>query len=391
MKALLKLKIRLMKDYIGLYVVMIVMSIVISGVFGNSMGGSYKPTLAVVENHQSVDAANVISKLSSNYNFNVKLVNYDEAMAMVTNRDVEMALIFNSSFASRDDGIEIIALRDSVESFQLQRILENEISLLNNTTFLINEASQIIIDEDEMINRTTLSQQIKNTFNEHWKNKKPIAVTSTIFNTNDAFSAGMESHYIVGMTLFFVTYSLLFTVGDILEDKRLRTLDRIMVSPNTRIQFLTANLVSAVLIGFIQILVMVLSGQFLFGVDWGSNIVLVIGIGFLYIIVMTALSLLIVSLVRTPGQLGAVSPIILTGMGMLGGCMWPLEIITSKPLLFLANFTPHKWAIAAIKEVIIYDLPSQTTATSVVVLIAMAILFLVMGERIMYFRSLKNN
>lgn len=391
MKALLKLKIRLMKDYMGLYIIMIAMSLIIAGVFGNSMGGSYKPTLAVVENNQSVDAANIISKLSTNYNFNIELVDYDEAMALVTNSDVEMAIIFNPSFMERENGIEIVQLRESVESFQLLRILENEIALLNNTTYLIDEASRLILDQDESVDRSVLSQQLRSTFNEHWKSKKPISVTTTVFNTNDAFTAGMASHYIVGMTLFFVTYSLLFTVGDILEDKRLRTLDRIMVSPNSRLQFLTANLVCALLIGIVQILVMILSGQFLFGIDWGKNLILVIGIGFLYIFVMTALSLLVVSLVRTPGQLGAVSPIVLTGMGMLGGCMWPLEIITSKALLFLANFTPHKWAIAAMKEVIVYGVPSQTTYTSIAVLVAMGVLFLVMGERVMYFKSLRSN
>jgi ABC-2 type transport system permease protein len=136
---------------------------------------------------------------------------------------------------------------------------------------------------------------------------------------------------------------------------------------------------------------MVLSGKFLFGVDWGMNVGLVIGIGILYIFVMTALSLLVVSIVRTTGQLGAVSPIILTGMGMLGGCMWPLEIISSKALLFLANFTPHKWAIAAIKEVVVYGAPSQTTLTAIMVLVSMGILFLGLGERVMYYKSLRNN
>lgn len=391
MRALLKLKIRLMKDNFGLYIVMIVMSLVIAGVFGGSMGGSYKPTLAVVDNHQSVDASGIISRLGTIHQFNVKLVNYDEAIALVSDREVDMALIFNKAFATSEAGVEIVQLKASVESYQIKQLLENEIELLNNSNFLVDEVSGIVLAESPLVSRNTLGQEIRNAFNTHWKSKRPITVTTTILNTNDAFSAGMESHYIVGMTLFFVTYSLLFTVGDILEDKRLRTLDRMMVSPRSRYEMLMANLICAVLIGIIQILVMVLSGQFLFGIDWGANLGLVIAIGVLYIIVMTALSLFVVSIVKTVGQLGAVSPIILTGMGMLGGCMWPLEIISSKALLFLANFTPHKWAIAAMKEVIVYGAPSTTTYTSVSVLLVMGILFLFAGERVMYFKSLRNN
>lgn len=391
MKALLKLKIRLMKDNLGLYIIMIVMSLVIAGVFGGSMGGSYKPTLAVVDDHQSVDASGIISRLSTIHKFNIRLVDYEEAMALVSDREVEMALIFNKAFANSEAGIEVVQLRESVESYQIKQLLENEIEQLNNANFLVDEVTRIIVAEDGSVDRNTLGQQIRNAFNTHWKSKRPISVTTTMLNTNDAFSAGMESHYIVGMTLFFVTYSLLFTVGDILEDKRLRTLDRMLVSPRSRFEMLAANLVCAVMIGVLQILVMVLSGQFLFGIDWGSNLVLVIAIGVLYIIVMTALSLLVVSIVKTIGQLGAVSPIILTGMGMLGGCMWPLEIISSKALLTLANLTPHKWAIAAIKEVIIYGVPSTTTYTSVSVLFVMGIVFLIAGERVMYLKSLRNN
>ena len=106
---------------------------------------------------------------------------------------------------------------------------------------------------------------------------------------------------------------------------------------------------------------------------------------------MTALSLFIVSMMKTMSQLGAVSPIVLTGMGMLGGCMWPLEIITSKVLLVLANFTPHKWALSAIEGVVIYGKIDNGTLVSVAVLLLMGIGYLVMGERVLYFKSLKDN
>lgn len=90
-------------------------------------------------------------------------------------------------------------------------------------------------------------------------------------------------------------------------------------------------------------------------------------------------------------QLGAISPIILTGMAMLGGCMWPLEIITSKSLLMLANITPHKWAIAAIKNAVVYGKIDQDTMLSVSVLLVMGIVYLILGERVLYYKSLKDN
>lgn len=391
MKALLKLKIRLMKDNRTLYIIMIAMSLIFAGLFGNSMGGSYVATIAVIDEDQSVEASNLITKLTSEYNFKVNLVSYDEGIDQVMNRDAISLVHLKKAFYDSATGVEIVQIRETVESAQLSRILESEIALINNTNYLIDQTAQIIEKATPSLDKQALSSTIRTTFLTHWEDKRPISSTLSASEAEDPFSAGLNIHFIVGMTLFFVTYSLMFTVGDILEDKRLHTLDRMLVSPSTRFDMLAANLISAMIIGSIQIIIMVTSGQFLFGIDWGNNLLLVIGIGILYIFVMTAMSLFVVSLMKTMAQLGAVSPIILTGMGMLGGCMWPLEIITSKPLLMLANITPHKWAISAIEDAVIYGKIDQGTTVSIVVLLLMGIAYLVLGERVMYFKSLREN
>jgi len=391
MKALLKLKIRLMKDNRTLYFIMIVMSIVFAGIFGNSMGGSYVATIAVVDDDQSIEAANLITKLTSDYNFKVNLVSYDEAVNQVMNRDAISVVQLNKDFYEKSEGIQIKQIRETVESAQLSRILEDEIALINNTNYLVDQSTQIIEKINPTLDKQTLSSVIKTTFLKHWESKRPISTTLSISDATNAFSGGLSIHYVVGMTLFFVTYSLMFTVGDILEDKRLHTLDRMLVSPSTRWDMLAANLISAMIIGTFQIIIMVMTGQFLFGIEWGRNLLLVIGIGILYIFVVTAMSLFVVSLVKTMAQLGALSPIILTGMAMLGGCMWPLEIITSKPLLMLANFTPHKWAIAAIESAVVHGNVDESTIISAIVLLMMGTGYLILGERVLYFKSLKDN
>jgi len=391
MKALLKLKLRLMKDNKTLYVIMIAMSLILSAVFGNSMTGSYQPTIVVVDEDQSIEASDLIAKLSSEYNFNVKLKSYDEAMDDVMNRNALSTVVIKENFYEIKSGIEVIQLRETVESFQLSNLLENEVNLIKNMKQLTDKTIALVNAQGTEFDQNKLSADIKTVFVEQWETKKPITMVSEIFSTNEAKFSGLNIHYIVGMTLFFVTYSLMFTVGDILEDKRLHTLDRMMVSPSTRMDVLWSNLISAMVIGTLQIIVMVFAGQFLFGIDWGNNLLLVIGLGVLYIFVMTALSLFVVSLMKTMAQLSAVSPIVLTGMGMLGGCMWPLEIITSKPLLMLANITPHKWAISAIEGVVIHGKVDSSTLISVVVLLSMGIGYLILGERVLYLKSLKDN
>lgn len=391
MWGLLKLKVRLMKDYMVLYLIMIGMSLFMAGIFGNTMGGNYVATLALVDLDQSIESSEIITNLTSEHGFNVKLMSYDEALIEVENRNVISAVVINNDFNQSEKGIEIVQIRETVESFQLARILQSEVEQLNNIVSLSDRILEVSDANDVSIEPNALRSSVRSTYLDHWESKKPISLIRSVHNASSGLSAGMGVHYTVGMTLFFVTYSIMFTVGDILEDKRIHTLDRLLVSPATRRNMLTANLFTGMLIGVIQLVVMVLSGQFLFGISWGEHIGLVLGIGTLYIGVMTTMSLFIVSLVKTMAQLGSLSPIILTGMGMLGGCMWPLEIITSKTLLMLANITPHKWALSAIEGAVIYGRIDQNTWLSVGVLAIMGIGYLILGERMLYFKSLKQN
>lgn len=391
MKALLKLKIRLMKQNLVLYIIMIAMSLVIAAVFGNSMNGNYTATIAVVDEDLGIEASDLITKLASEYKFKVNLVSYEEAMDQVMDRSAISAVVIQKGFYEEASGIEIVQLRETVESGQLSRILESEIDLIIHSKLLSQQIESVIVDQGGVVTSLALSGEVKTLYLEHWQEKKPIHIQTALLDNSDAISLGLNLHYIAGMTLFFVTYSLMFTVGDILEDKRLHTLDRMLVSPATRMNMLTANLISAMIIGMIQITVMVLAGKFMFAIEWGQNLPLVLGIGFLYIFVVTAMSLFVVSLMKTMAQLGAISPIVLTGMGMIGGCMWPLEIITSKPLLFLANLTPHKWALDAIKGAVIYGRVDNGTLLSVLVLVIMGVSYLILGERVLYFKSLKEN
>lgn len=391
MKALIQLKLRLMKESKWLYIIMIAMSFVLAGVFGGSMNGNYTATIAVVDQDMSMEASNIISKLTSDYHYKVELVSESEATDLVVNRGVVAAVILNENFYQIENGIEILQIKESVESSQLSRVLEAEIALVEQTQLLSEKVLAQVSESNPSVDKTELYQKVQTTFIEQWADKKPIQNSAQILDEVDALSKGMNIHYVVGMTIFFVTYSLMFTVGDILDDKRLHTLDRILVSPATRRDLLAAHLIGAMLIGVIQIIVMILAGKFVFNIEWGNNLLLVIGIGALYIFTMTALSLFVVSLMKTTAQLSSFSPIVLTGMGMIGGCMWPLEIITSKPLLFLANLTPHKWAFGAIKGAVVYGRVDQTTITAVCVLLGMGILYLVLGERVMYLKAKREN
>jgi len=183
----------------------------------------------------------------------------------------------------------------------------------------------------------------------------------------------------------------MFTVGDFLEDKRKKTLDRMRVSPVKPAWLMVSNVLPGILIGTFQILLMLLVGKMIFGIAWGENLGAIFLIGIFYVFAVASLSVLIVSLVKNMAQLGVVSPNILTGMAMIGGCMWPLEIVNSKVLLTLSAFTPHRWTIAAMEQTVSTGQLNHMTVMALVVLFMMGIFFLACGQGVMYMKSKGTN
>jgi ABC-2 type transport system permease protein len=109
-----------------------------------------------------------------------------------------------------------------------------------------------------------------------------------------------------------------------------------------------------------QAMFMILTARFFFGVHWGDTFGLL-----LITAAVTSLGVAIVLLMgtvfRTPQQATALGPWIGVAIGMLGGCMWPLEVVP--PFMkTLAHLSPASWAMDAYLG-LIFD---HATATEVV-------------------------
>jgi ABC-2 type transport system permease protein len=91
-------------------------------------------------------------------------------------------------------------------------------------------------------------------------------------------------------------------------------------------------------------------GAALFGVDWG-NPWAAAALIFVWALVGTGAGMLSGTLFRTPEQAGAIGPAVGIAFGMLGGCMWPLEVVPPS-VRMLGHATPHAWAVDAWVEVL---------------------------------------
>jgi ABC-2 type transport system permease protein len=101
-----------------------------------------------------------------------------------------------------------------------------------------------------------------------------------------------------------------------------------------------------------------------------------------FVFTITSLGLMLSGIVKTEAQLGAIAPVVLTSTSMLGGTMWPLEIVNNKVLLFLAELTPQKWAMQGMLNIASKGMGFESAIMPSLILLAMGIIFFSTGVKL---------
>ena len=179
-------------------------------------------------------------------------------------------------------------------------------------------------------------------------------------------------------------FTVLFQAGDILSERRIGTWGRLLSTPVSRAAIIGGKALGSYAVGLTQVLILVLFGRYVFRINFGPNMWAVVAILALMVAVVTGLGLFMSTLVETMAQLQAMAPIVIVSTCMLGGCYWPLEMVT--PLMqTVAKVTPQAWAMTALTDVILRGQTLASTASSLGVLACFGLVFFVLGAvRIKY-------
>ena len=150
--------------------------------------------------------------------------------------------------------------------------------------------------------------------------------------------------------LLFVFITSLAGAGAIIQTRRLGVSRRMYGTPTTARQILAGETLGRFIVAGGQALFLFFAGTFLFGVDWGDPLgafALIV----MFVAVGASVGMLVGTIFSTPEQAGSVGPPIGIALGMLGGCMWPLEIVP-EPMQAFGHLFPHAWAMDAWIELI---------------------------------------
>jgi ABC-2 type transport system permease protein len=152
------------------------------------------------------------------------------------------------------------------------------------------------------------------------------------------------------MMLVFVFITSLAGAASLIQARRLGVIRRMYATPTHARTILGGEMLSRFSLGAFQAVFLFVVGTFLFGVEWGDPLGAVAVI-VLFVLVGTSAGMLFGAVLRTPEQAASIGPPLGIGLGMLGGCMWPLEIVP-EPMQAAGHLFPHAWAMDAWIELI---------------------------------------
>ncbi len=162
-------------------------------------------------------------------------------------------------------------------------------------------------------------------------------------NQAGAKTVGGMQYYAAGMAVMFMLMSAITRSKAILQGREDGTLARMAISPTPQWIILTGQTLSSALLIGAQFTILLLGTTFIYGVDWGPWLPVLL-IGYSFAIASSGIATGLAAIFRDPKAAdGAVG---LLGMifGALSGSMFPLYIFPDS-LMMVARLVPNYWAL----------------------------------------------
>jgi ABC-2 type transport system permease protein len=179
------------------------------------------------------------------------------------------------------------------------------------------------------------------------------------------------------MLVLFVFINSLALGGIAIENRRLGLYERFLAGPVRPATIVSGEVAGAFTMALLQSVLIVAVGALVFGVHWGDPLAAALLVA-AWALVGTGAGMLSGSLFRTPEQATSIGPAVGIALGMLGGCMWPLEIV-GPTMRRIGHLVPHAWAVDAWTELLSRGGGLPDIARDLAVLAAFAAGFLVLA------------
>jgi len=362
---IIRLRVITMLKSPGGIVIMFVMPFVFSVIFGgiSAQETANKPLVLLVADESEL-SRDTVTLLEQNPQYQWLEVKEAEAREKVKTQEAIAAIIISEDFASKIEQelpiFEVINQRQTQEYVALQPILEGVARTIIRSHQLASE-----------VNGIELSHLLKEI-----SSRDRVKLEREIIQ-KDGNKGETVSLMSVGFTIMFMMFGIAGAASTILDEKKEGTWQRVLTTPATKGQIMIGYLVSYFIMGWIQLLVLMIAMSSLFGAVWG-NLGYFIPFASIVIVTIVGFGLMMAGLVKTSQQAGALSTVLIVSSCMIGGVYWPLDIVP-EVMQQIAKAVPQSWMMSGLREIISGSLHTDSLVKAVFVLLGFNLLFYSLG------------
>jgi ABC-2 type transport system permease protein len=196
------------------------------------------------------------------------------------------------------------------------------------------------------------------------------ASASSSFNGNAQASAGQ--------LITWVFVPLLAVSAIFAYERTTGTLRRLLTTPVSRAVYLLGTLSGQLALALVQMLLLVLIGKWLLGLQWGSSAAGLALLLFSFGLAAVALGTMLGTLVRSESQANGASMALGMSMALLGGCWYPLELFPAAART-AAYLLPTAWAMQGLNNLLLRGAGLAGVLPQAGVLLGFAVIFFAVG------------
>jgi len=173
-----------------------------------------------------------------------------------------------------------------------------------------------------------------------------------------------------GILVMFTLLVLLTSSGTILVQERTQGLLRRLAStPISKAEVIAGKWDGRMVLAAIQIVVALIFGTFLFKMDWGPNLGMVILVLVAWGGFCASAGLWLGTVANTQAQAGGLGVLAANALAALGGCWWPIEV-TPEWMQFVQKLIPTGWTMDALHKLISFQAGPESVIPNIAMLVA---------------------
>jgi ABC-2 type transport system permease protein len=211
-----------------------------------------------------------------------------------------------------------------VSVFVVRSVINTILMDFNSST----KAGELIIGQ-LIANQTLQVEQLRNMGEEDFRRflgpafeADPVQLTTLEESPNSSQPFNWLSYTAAGMAILFLMFTMTSSARTILSEKQDGTLPRLLITPTSTFSVISGKMMGVFLIGLAQMLVLIMAGHYLFDIQWGKPLDVVI---FTILVTAAAASwgIFIAAVSKSPGQVSSIGTAVNLLFAAIGGSFVP--------------------------------------------------------------------